>query len=99
MISCDGFANLDDLRGAGLRMDFDLPPLGPIVRIVMMADVAEQQRAVGTMDDQAQIAAASHRPEARIFRAIELVELQARMLRIRLQIERGGLDGFLLVGR
>ena len=41
----DRLADLDELRGAGLRMRLELAPLGPGVGLVVVVDVAEQQAA------------------------------------------------------
>ncbi len=93
----DRLAQLDHLRSAGRRMGFEFPPFGPTVGAIVVIDVAEQQRLIGSVDDQADISVHADRPEPLVFRAIELVEAEARCRRIQLQVERGRLDRLLLV--
>ena len=50
----DGFADLDELRGAGFGMWFEEAALGPAVRLVVMIDVAEQDARCGSVQDQSQ---------------------------------------------
>jgi len=88
---------LDELRGACLRMRLDPPPLGPSIGLVVMVDVAEQQARARAMDDDADVLAHPDRGEVRVLRALELVELQAWMCRIHLQVERRCLHRLLLV--
>ena len=48
------------------------------------------------MHDQAEIAADPYRPEVRVSRMVELVQLHARVRLVELQIKGGGFDRFLL---
>jgi hypothetical protein len=49
-------ANLDNLHRAGLRVALDSPAFGPLIRLVVMIHVAEQQAGVGLVDDQPNVA-------------------------------------------
>ena len=55
-ISSHRLPNLHELRGAGLRMRLQLAPLGPVVRLVVVIDVAQQQAARRPVDDQPDVA-------------------------------------------
>ena len=90
-------ADLDQLRRAGLGMRLQLAPLGPVVGLVVMIDVAEQQAASRLVDDQPDVAADPHRPEVLVLRLVELVEAHAGIGRVELQVEGRRLDGLLLV--
>ena len=69
-------------------MRFQLPTLGPRVRAIVMIDVAEEEASVGPVDDEPDIAADANGPEPLVLRFIELMELQARMGRVQLEIEK-----------
>ena len=94
----DGLADLHQLGSAGLRMRLQPAPLGPLIGPVVVIDVAEQQAAVGPMDDEPDVAAHPHRPEVPVPRPVELVKLKPRTRRIDLKIERRRLRSLLLVG-
>ncbi len=64
---------------------------------VVVIDVAEQQAGVGPVNDEPDVAAHAHRPEAPVPRLVELVKAQPRTRRIYLQIERRRLHALLLV--
>jgi len=74
----------------------DTPALSPGVRIVMVADIGEQEARLGLVNDDADVAARPHRPEMRVARTLNAVELQTRGRRVHLQIERGCLGRLLL---
>ncbi len=93
----DRLANLHQLRRAGLRVRFQLPALGPAVGLVMVIDVAQQQACGSPVHDQPDIAADPHRPEVRVFRFVEFVQLHAGLRRVQLQVEGGDFDRFLLL--
>jgi hypothetical protein len=80
-------------------MAFDLAPFGPDVGDVVVVDAAQQQARCGLVDDEPDVSTDPYRPEVRVFGPIQLVELHARMGRIQLQIEGGGLDRLLLLAR
>ena len=92
----DSLANLYELRGSRLRMRLQLVALRPLVCCVVVRDVAEQETCVGAMHDEPNISTDADRPEVHVFRTIELMKLEARVSRIKLQIERGSLDRLLL---
>ena len=93
----DRIPDFHPLCGAGLRVCFQLAPLGPFIGFIVVVDVAEQQTGVRFVYDQADVAADPHRPEVRIFRLVEFVQLHPRIGRVQLQVEGGGLDNFLFV--
>ena len=89
--------DLDELRGARARVRLELPPLRPVVRLVVVVHVAEQQALLGAVDDQPHVGVDPNRPEALVARLVEPVELEPRGGRVHLQVERRRLDGLLLV--
>ena len=95
----DALAHLDDLDGTCLGMRLDAPALGPLVGVVVVADVGQQEALRRLVDDDADVAARPARPEIRVLGVADAVPLQARMLRVGLQVEHGGLDRLLLVAR
>ena len=88
---------LNQLRCTGNRMRDELASLSPRIRAVVMVYIAEQQRRVGAMHDQSQIATRAHGPEVLVFRAIEFVERQTRRRDVHLQVEGCRLDNLLFV--
>ena len=93
------FANLDELRGTRVRVSFETPAFRPPIRLVVIADVAEQQTGSGLVDDQPQAATDPHRPEVLVLGPVHPVELHPRLSGIDLQIERRCLRGPLLLAR
>src|SRR5579863_5676 len=91
--------NFDELRRAGLGVCFELPPFGPLIRVVVMTDIAQQQTGIGAVHDQPHIARHPNRPKPPILRLVEPVELQTRMRRVHLEIERRRLNSLLLIAR
>lgn len=69
----------------------------PVVSLVVVVNVTEQKGCIALMDDQANVAANTHRPEIFVLRFVELVKAHAGVGRIDLQIERGCLDRLLFV--
>ncbi len=90
-------ADLDELRSSCRRMPFQPPSFRPLIRGVVMIDVAEQQAGSRAVDDQPDVATDPNGPEVLVLRPVDLVQLQARMRRVHLQVERRGLDRLLLV--
>ena len=90
-------ADLHELRRPGRRMPLQPPPLGPLIRRVVMVHVAEQEARRGPVDDQTDVATNADGPEVLVLRPLDLVQFQPRMRRVHLQVERGRLDGLLLV--
>jgi hypothetical protein len=60
-----------------------------------MVYVTQQETGFRLVNDQPEVAAHSHRPEVLVFGPVEFVQLHSGVDRIHLQIEGGGLDGFL----
>src|SRR5437016_13287726 len=80
-------------------MHFQLPALRPLISLVMMTDVAEQETIRGLVDNQPDIFTHAYRREVRIPRLVEFMELQAWMCWIELQVKRRCLDCLLLLPR
>ena len=70
-------ANFNQLCSAGLRMSFKAPALCPLVRFVVVVDVAQQQAGPRAVDNDAKVAADSNGPEVRVFGFVQFVELQS----------------------
>ena len=92
-------ANLDNLRRPGSRVLLETPSLGPAICGVVMIDVAEQKVRTGLVDDQAEVAADSDRPEVPVLRAVNPVKPHPRLCRVHLQLECGDLGRLLLLAR
>lgn len=73
-----GFAQLNQLSCAGARMRFELSPLCPRIRLVVVVDVAQQERIGGLVHDQAKIGIHADRPEVLVARLVQPVEGQSR---------------------
>lgn len=94
-----GFADFDELGGSGMGVAFDFATTCPVVGFVVVIDVAEEEAAVGFVDDEADVHVDADRPEVGVFGAIEFVQPHSWAGRVELDIECGGFDGFLfLVG-
>ena len=93
----DGFAHLDDLRGARAWVGLNDSPLGPLVRGVVVVGVAEHEARRRAMHDEPQVAADARRPEVPVLALVDAVELDTGVRGIELQVERGGLGRPLLV--
>ena len=93
----DGFAHLDDLRGARAWVAPDDATLRPAVSGVMVVGVAEQQARLAAMHDQPQVAADACRPEVAVLAAVDAVHLDAGVRRVHLEVEGRGLRRLLLV--
>src|SRR5207244_3318235 len=75
----------------------ELAPLGPLVRLVVVVHVAEEEARFAPMNDQADVAAHAYGPKALVPRAINLVQLETRLRRTYLKVERRRLGGLLLI--
>ena len=93
----DRLADFHELRGTGLGMGFQLAPLGPVVSLVVVIDVTEQQAALRLVNDEPEVAAHPHRPEVFVLRLVELVKAHPRTRGIHLQVKGRRLNSFLLV--
>lgn len=78
-------------------MDFQLASLGPLIGLVVVIDIAQQQTIGRFMDDHPNIAAHPYRPKALVPGLVELVKAHARMGRVDLQIKGRCFDGLLLI--
>ena len=78
-------------------MPFQPPSFRPLICVVVMIDVAEEEAGGCPVDDQPDVATDPNGPEVLVFRPIDLVQLQPRMRRVHLQVERRRLDRLLLV--
>ena len=90
-------ADLHQLGSAGFRVGLELPSFGPVVGLVVVIDVAEQQAALALVHDHPDVAVDPYRPEVLVLRLVQLVETHSRIGRVELQVEGGRLDGLLLV--
>ena len=85
------------MSGASCGMRFQLPPLQPVVRLVVVPDEAQHQARGALVNDQADVAAHAHGPEVLVLRLVEPVKAHAGVGWIDLQVERRRLDRLLLV--
>ena len=90
-------ANLNELCRPSLGVRFELAPLRPLICLIVMVDIAQQQAVSAAMNDQANITTDAYGPKIRITGGIQLVELHTRVRRIQLQIEGRRLDNLLLI--
>ena len=91
------FPDLDQLGRAGPRVGLDLSALGPLVGVVVVADMDQKQAGRGPVDDQPDVPVHPHRPEVRVPGPVELVEAQPGRGGIGLEIEHGDLHRLLLL--
>ena len=89
-------ADLDELRRSGVRMLFKEPALSPAIRIVVLPDIAEQEIGRRLVHNHAHAVVDPNRPEVLVPGPVHPMELQSRLRRIELQIERRRLRGPLL---
>ena len=78
-------------------MCFQLATFRPVVSLVVVADVAEQDARLAPVNDQPDVAIDPHRPEILVLHLVELVEAHAGIGWVELQVERRRLDGLLFV--
>ena len=93
----DRLAHLDELRRARLRMRVELPTLGPRVRLVVVVDVAEQERRVVLWTISRMSLPDTHRPEVPILGFSSWWNFRLGWAGFDLQIEGRRLDGLLLL--
>ena len=91
--------DLDDLGLTGRRVLLDLVALRPGVRVVVVVDVAQDERVALVVHDGAHVAVDPEAPHVAVTRVLDAVELEARLARVDLEVERRalGLRGVLLV--
>ena len=78
-------------------MGFQFASLSPLIGIVVVIHVAQQQTFPGPMHNYSDIAANANRPEIPISGSIQLMELQSRLSWIQLQIKGRGLHSLLFI--
>lgn len=93
----NGLADLDELCCTRGGMGFEFAPFGPVIGVVVMTNIADEEAALALMYDQADVAADAHRCKVGILHAVKFVKAHARAGRVDLQIKDCGLDRFLLV--
>ena len=81
-------ADLDELRRTGVRMLFEAPALRPAIRVVVLADITEQEIGRRLVRNHTHTLTDPHRPEVLVPGPVRPMELQSRLRRIELQIER-----------
>ena len=92
-----GLADFNQLCRTGFGMGFQLAPLGPLVCLVMVIDIAKKQAIPCFVDDQPNIAARPNRPEILVPYIIDFVKTHTRIGRIDLEIKGCGFDYLLFV--
>ena len=90
-------ADLYELRRTGVWMLFEEPALGPAIRVIVVPDIAEQEIGRRPVHNHAHGLVDSNRPEVLVPGPLHPMELQSRLRRIELQIERRRLRGPLLL--
>jgi hypothetical protein len=76
---------------------FQLAALGPIVGLVVVIHIAQQEASGRFVNDQPDVGTHPHRPEILVLRPVQLVEAHAVACGIHLQVESGRLGRLLLV--
>ena len=89
--------DLDELRRTGVRMLFKTPAFRPAIRVVAVADLAQQEIGRRLVHDHAHALVDPNRPEVLVPSAIYPMELQSRLRRIELKNECIRLRGPLLL--
>ena len=89
-------ADFHQLCGAGFGVRFQSSSLGPLIGLVMVAHVAEQETVRTSMCDESDVSIDTNGPETRILRSFKLVELETWVCGVHLKIESRGFDGLLL---
>src|SRR5580704_9800958 len=67
-------AYFDQLRGSRFGMRLQFAPFHPIISLVVVPDITEQEARIAPVNDQPDVPAHPHRPEALVLRLVELVE-------------------------
>jgi hypothetical protein len=78
-------------------MRLENSPFSPLVSLIVMVHIAEQQAGCCPMHDDEQIAGHPYRPEIPVAGRVQFVELESGISRIQLQIECSGLGSLLLL--
>jgi len=77
-----GLPYLNQLRCTGFGMGFQLAPLCPVVGLVVMINITQEQAIGSFVDDQPNIAAHPYRPEILVPCLVELVKAHAGIGRV-----------------
>src|SRR5262245_4188747 len=80
-------------------MRFEFAAFRPLVSLIVVAHVAEQEAPLAPVNDKSDVAINPHRPEILILHLVELVEAHAWICRVELQVEGRRLDSLLLLAR
>ena len=72
------------------------PLLCPVVSLVVVVRVAQEQAALRPVNNEPNVGVLPHRPRVLVLRPVQLMKTHPWTCRIQLQVERRGFDGFLL---
>jgi len=89
--------DFDELGRSRFGVSFEFAAFRPMIGVVVMADIAEQETGFGAVQDEADVTGNSNGPEALVLSLVEFVKLEAGVGGIELQVEGRGFRGFLLV--
>ena len=89
-------AHLDNLNGTGSGMRFDPAAFRPGIRVVVVADVGDQQAVACLVDDQTDVSTDARRPEIEVLALVDAVQPKTVAGRIHLQIEDAGFHRLLV---
>jgi len=78
-------------------MGLDFSSFGPMIGLVVMVYITEEQAVLAPVKDNPDVSAYSDRPEVLVSGFIQFVELMTRICRVHLQVEGGGFHLFLIV--
>ncbi len=93
----DSLTHLHPLRRPRAGVGFKLAALRPVISLVVVIHIAQQQTAVGLVNDDADVAASTRRPKVLVFGLFNAVQADAWLRRVDLQVKRRGFDPLLLV--
>ena len=82
-----GSTRFDDMDGTSLGVRLDAPALGPSIGLVMVSDLTDEETACGLVGNQSQVCIHTYRPEIRVFRLFDAVEVQSGRRSINLKID------------
>ncbi len=90
-------ANLDDLQHARRRMRLNPPAPSPIIGIVVVPDMHQQDIVTALLHNDAEVTVHPQRPDIGTDRLVDAMKLQSRLIGVELQIEHGQLRLLLLL--
>lgn len=85
--------------GGAVTTAGDAPPLRPVIGLIVMVDIGEQNARGCLVHDDTQIAVHADRPEVLVFGLLDAVEMKPGRNRTHLKVHRRNLDGLLLLRR